>query len=86
MTIKEFDQWKEDYGLVHEPNYSLHTEIDCLNAFKAGQQSKQQEIDELIKSIDWHIEDCELRLSMNKNDYYQDGFKAALLAIKKRLE
>lgn len=54
--------------------------------FKAGQQSKQQEIDELIKSIDWHIEDCELRLYMNKNDYYQEGFKAALLAIKKRLE
>ena len=46
----------------------------------------QQKIDELIKSIDWHIEDCELKLSMNKNDYYQDGFKAALLAIKKRLE
>ena len=47
MTIKEFDQWKEDYGLEYEPNYSLHTEMDCLNAFKAGQQSKQQEIDRL---------------------------------------
>ena len=47
---------------------------------------KQQEIDELIKSIDWHIEDCDLRLTMNKNDYYQDGFKAALELVKKRLE
>lgn len=47
MTIKEFDQWKEDYGLVHEPNYSLNTEVNCFNAFKAGQRSKQKEIDHL---------------------------------------
>ena len=51
MTIKDFNQWKEDYGLVHEPNYSLHTEINCLNAFKAGRQSKQQEIDLLQDQV-----------------------------------
>lgn len=49
MTIKEFDQWKEDYGLVHEPNYSLRTEMDCLNAFKAGQRSKQEEYEEKLE-------------------------------------
>ena len=70
-----FEDWKKEYGLVYEPNYSLHTEMDCLAAFKAGQQSKQQKIDELIKSIDWHIEDCEIRLLMNKNNYYKTDLK-----------
>lgn len=31
-----FDQWKEDYGLVHEPNYCKLTESDCEAAFTAG--------------------------------------------------
>ena len=71
-----FNKWKDEYGLEFEPNYSKETELDCKAAFKAGQQSKQAEIDNLkkrieylITSIDWHIEDCELWLSMNKNDF-----------------
>ena len=59
--------------------------------YEAGQQSKQAEIDELhkriddlITSIDWHIEDCELWLSMNKNDYWKGGQLEILKAIKKR--
>ena len=54
MTIKEFDKWKEDYGLVYEPNYSKHTEIDCLNAYKAGQQSNREEIRALLERYKQH--------------------------------
>ena len=60
--------------------------------YEAGQRSKQDEVDELqkriddlITSIDWHIEDCELWLSMNKNDYWKGGQLEILKAIKKRL-
>ena len=42
-----FNKWKDEYGLEFEPNYSKETELDCKAAFKAGQQSKQAEIDEL---------------------------------------
>ena len=59
--------------------------------YEAGQQSKQAEIDNLkkriediITSIDWHIEDCELWLSMNKNDSWKGGQLEILKAIKKR--
>ena len=61
--------------------------------FEAGQKSKQAKIDELqarvdcLKgSVDWHIEDCELALSMNKNDVWSGGQLEILRAIKKRLE
>ena len=86
-----FNKWKDEYGLEFEPNYSKETELDCKAAFKAGQQSKQAEIDnlkkridDLIISIDWHIEDCELWLSMNKNDSWKGGQLEILKAIKKR--
>ena len=86
-----FNKWKDEYGLEFEPNYSKETELDCKAAFKAGQQSKQAEIDDLkkriediITSIDWHIEDCELWLSMNKNDSWKGGQLEILKAIKKR--
>ena len=61
--------------------------------YEAGQQSRQAEIDnlqkridDLITSIDWHIEDCELWLSMNKNDYWKGGQLEILKVIKKRLK
>ena len=86
-----FNKWKDEYGLEFEPNYSKETELDCKAAFKAGQQSLQVEIDDLkkriediITSIDWHIEDCELWLSMNKNDSWKGGQLEILKAIKKR--
>ena len=47
-----FNKWKDEYGLEFEPNYSKETELDCKAAFKAGQQSKQAEIDNLKKRID----------------------------------
>lgn len=31
-----FDQWADDYGLRHEPNYSAHTEADCWAAWQAA--------------------------------------------------
>ena len=46
-----FNKWKDEYGLEFEPNYSKETELDCKAAFKAGQQSKQAEIDNLKKSF-----------------------------------
>ena len=59
--------------------------------YEAGKQSKQAEIDDLkkriddlITSIDWHIEDCEFWLSMNKNDSWKGGQLEILKAIKKR--
>mgnify|MGYP003476519023 CR=1 FL=1 len=86
-----FNKWKDEYGLEFEPNYSKETELDCKAAFKAGQQSRQAEIgelqkriDDLITSIDWHIEDCELWLSMNKNDSWKGGQLEILKVIKKR--
>ena len=86
-----FNKWKDEYGLEFEPNYSKETELDCKAAFKAGQQSRQAEIENLqkriediITSIDWHIEDCELWLSMNKNDSWKGGQLEILKAIKKR--
>jgi hypothetical protein len=37
QKIREaFEKWKDDYGLVYEPNYSKATEADCLAAYKAG--------------------------------------------------
>ena len=84
-----FNKWKDEYGLEFEPNYSKETELDCKAAFKAGQQSRKAEIDNLqkriediITSIDWHIEDCELWLSMNKNDSWKGGQLEILKAIK----
>ena len=47
-----FNKWKDEYGLEFEPNYSKETELDCKAAFKAGQQSKQDEIDELQNKYD----------------------------------
>ena len=50
--MSSFENWKEEYGLQSEPNYSEHTEKDCKSAFEAGQQSQQAKIDELQARID----------------------------------
>ena len=46
-----FNKWKDEYGLEFEPNYSKETELDCEAAFKAGQQSKQDEVDRIVGII-----------------------------------
>ena len=77
-------RWDEDF-------YASENTQLAKAFYEAGQQSKQAEIDELqkridglITSIDWHIEDCELWLSMNKNDSWKGGQLEILKAIKKR--
>ena len=46
-----FDQWKEDYGLVHEPNYSKLTEIDCEAAFTAGSEEYRTNVLNSISGV-----------------------------------
>ena len=65
-----FNKWKDDYGLEFEPNYSKETELDCKAAFKAGQQSRQAEIDELQKRIDDALEKCYTGIRKQGGDYY----------------
>lgn len=86
MTIKDFNQWKEDYGLVHEPNYSLHTEINCLNAFKAGQQSKQQEIDELKESLRKLLSHCKSQENLPTFCDWDKGYSTAYANVVEDLE
>ena len=85
----DFDSWVDSVNLNMEfwesPVYATRF------GYEAGKQSKQAEIDNLkkriediITSIDWHIEDCELWLSMNKNDSWKGGQLEILKAIKKR--
>ncbi len=50
--MSSFDNWKDEYGLQSEPNYSEHTEKDCKSAFEAGQRSQQAKIDELQARVD----------------------------------
>jgi hypothetical protein len=43
--MKSFDEWKEEQERIHN-------DYDAENAWYAGQQSKQAEVDELQKRID----------------------------------
>ena len=59
-----FEEWKDDYGLVYEPNYSEATEADCKAAFNAGAASqamaiaaKDAEIAELVAAITWYLKE-----------------------------
>jgi len=52
-----FAEWKEDYGLVYEPNYCEGTEADCLAAFKAGSASRDAEVAECNRVVGlWIVE------------------------------
>ena len=66
---KDFKQWKDDYGLEFEPNYSKETELDCKAAFEAGQQSKQSEVDELKRKLNEIV----ILVRDNTPDYYLDN-------------
>ena len=91
--IKTYEDWENSL----DQNYVRQLSPDAWDltgsAFEAGQQSQQAKIDELqaridcLKgSVDWHIEDCELALSMNKNNVWSGGQLEILRVIKKRLE
>ena len=75
---KDFTQWKDEYGLEFEPNYSKETELDCKAAFKAGQQSKQAEIDLLQKRIDDALEKCKTGIRKQGGDYYLEMVEGIL--------
>ena len=66
---KDFKQWKDDYGLEFEPNYSKETELDCKAAYEAGQQSKQSEVDELKRKLNEIV----ILVRDNTPDYYLDN-------------
>ena len=73
-----FNKWKDEYGLEFEPNYSKETELDCKAAFKAGQQSKQAEIDLLQKRIDDALEKCYTGIRKQGGDYYLELVEGVL--------
>ena len=73
-----FNKWKDEYGLEFELNYSKETELDCKAAFKAGQQSKQAEIDLLQKRIDDALEKCCTGIRKQGGDYYLELIEGIL--------
>lgn len=98
---KEFEQWfkttqyfcnyftDSDLNLNHRNEY----ENEIINGAWLTWQHQQAKVEELqkwkdkiIRAIDWHIEDCEMTLWTNKDDYYTNGFEDALLLIKKYLK
>ena len=61
MSLVEFDEWKEEFG-VNDSKYSIEHYL-MEQAFKAGQKSQQEEVDrlqtevdELQNKLDYHIE------------------------------
>jgi len=76
-----FNKWKDEYGLEFEPNYSKETELDCKAAFKAGQQSKQAEVDLLQKRIDDALEKCNTGIRKQGGDYYLELVEDILKGI-----
>ena len=80
-----FNKWKDEYGLEFEPNYSKETELDCKAAFKAGQQSKQAEIDLLQKLIDDALEKCKTGIRKQGGDYYLELIEGVLKGIPNNL-
>lgn len=75
-----FNKWKDEYGLEFEPNYSKETELDCKAAFKAGQQSKQAEIDLLQKRVK------ELELINFDSELHFDAAKEHIDLLQKRID
>ena len=76
-----FNKWKDEYGLEFEPNYSKETELDCKAAFKAGQQSKQAEVDLLQKRIDDALEKCKTGIRKQGGDYYLELIEGILKGV-----
>ena len=75
-----FNKWKDEYGLEFEPNYSKETELDCMAAFKAGQQSKQDEIDEL------KMANHNLSVMTAEAESYSDYWKYERDKLQKRID
>mgnify|MGYP003500323909 CR=1 FL=1 len=72
--MNSFENWKEEYGLQSEPNYSEHTEKDCKSSFEAGQQAQQAKIDELQARVDEALNMlCKLQYSSGERIYNDVG-------------
>ena len=75
-----FNKWKDEYGLEFEPNYSKETELDCKAAFKAGQQSRQNEIDDL------KMANYNLSVMVAEAESYSECWKYLQDKLQKRLD
>ena len=75
-----FKKWADEYALNCEPNYSEETRKDCLAAYEAGQQSKQDEINVLQKRVN------ELELINFDSELYFDAAKEHIDHLQKRID
>ena len=95
MSLVEFDEWKEEFG-VNDSKYSIEHYL-MEQAFKAGQQSRQgevyqlqTEIDEITKQRDSFIKAhhismndvCEHKDKIDELQGRIDGAMKILLAMK----
>lgn len=72
--MKSFDEWKEEQERIHN-------DYDAENAWYAGQQSKQAEVDELQKRVDEISNHVEINYDENRDDdshSYWSGYNQAL--------
>lgn len=67
-----FEEWKDGYGLVLEPNYSKETEADCLAAFNFGKREsavlierQAAQIEMMREALSDIADDYEDRFDMN---------------------
>ena len=67
-----FEEWKDGYGLVLEPNYSKETEADCLAAFNFGKREsavlierQAAQIELMREALSDIADDYEDRFDMN---------------------
>lgn len=92
--MNSFENWKEEYGLQSEPNYSEHTEKDCKSAFKAGQQSQQAKIDDsentravlYRENMDLREKNIDLQTKINELNEVVNGWKDEYRIITLRYE
>lgn len=84
IPYKAFEYMQKQHKKIKELELINFDSELHFDAAKEHIDLLQKRIDDLITSIDWHIEDCELWLSMNKNDSWKGGQLEILKAIKKR--
>jgi len=67
-----FEEWKDGYGLVLEPNYSKETEADCLAAFNFGKRESAVLIERQAAQIEMMRE--ALEAAYNGLRWWMDAF------------
>ena len=71
---------------VDELKQALNSALQATKNVCVERDELQNRIDDLLESVDWHIEDCDFWLVLNKNDYWKGGQREILKAIKKKLK